>query len=210
MIATKDPQDNLTLEDAVDQFLSEVTGTFSTEDAAKHIVPLLRDPPTFPEEALDEVLAMCPWLIEDHETFNYIPKNIFFQDADFLIAPTEEEIRDGILIPGHRFMPFLSKDVLPAHATLICSNGSKVDRLNIERHLNDLLIYFTFFGFANMNRTFLTDHDENIAVLDADSHENPMVKLTAFDMSALYAEHNVTPGDAFPPGFYSNGFVLNS
>ena len=214
MIAPKDPQDNLTLEDAVDQFILTATHMFSSEEATELIIPLLRNPPTFPEEAIEEILALNPWLIENYETFNYIPKNIFFQNADFLISPTEEEIRDGILIPGHRFMPFLSHEVLPAHATLICANGNKVDRLNIERHRNDLFIYFTFFGFENMNRYFLTDHDENCAIMEASPHDNPMVKLTVFDMAALYAEHNVTPGDAFrltvknwKQGHYTLSFV---
>ena len=69
----------------------------------------LRNPD--PRDHIRSLLGERPGLarVPDQET--YVPARLLFRDAAFLIAPTEQEIEAGVLVPGHRFYPFLSESV---------------------------------------------------------------------------------------------------
>jgi hypothetical protein len=74
---------------------------------------------------LVDILHMSSLVLSrDHEEF--VPRQAFFRGARFMVVPTPEEVRDGILIPGHKFLPFSSHEILPWSCTLIRPDGGAV------------------------------------------------------------------------------------
>ena len=111
MIAPRTPQ---TLDEAVLDYARSATNAFTTNDALPAILGELTSPPSEPWLAIDQALDDCDWLLLDGEHDLYVPRHVFFANARFLIMPQPTELEEGILIPGHRFLPFLPREGHPA------------------------------------------------------------------------------------------------
>ena len=126
----------------------------------------------------------------------YTPRHAVFTDAKFMISPTREEIDAGILIPGHRFVPFLCPEVFPWGCRLATSHGIKTRRKKIKRKITDLLIYYTLFGLENLPAILLADSQQNEKAILEPSPESEAV-ITVFSMQQLYREWEFREGDGF-------------
>ncbi|MDP6631694.1 MAG: hypothetical protein QGH42_09580 [Kiritimatiellia bacterium] len=138
----------ITLDDAVLAFARSATATFTAEDAFPSILGKLTDPPSEPWLAIDSALDDCDWLLLDDEHERYTPKHIFFAGTQFLIVPQPAEIEEGILVPGHRFLPFLARTIHPAECRLALPDGSVVPTRTFRQPMGELLLYLAFFGIS--------------------------------------------------------------
>ncbi|MCK4565042.1 MAG: hypothetical protein KAU94_10265, partial [Verrucomicrobia bacterium] len=72
------------------------------------------------EDAVFDLAATSEYLFEaDGLNENFVPRRAFFQGAQFRITPLKEEIEGGYIVPGHRFIPFVSREVFPPDARLV-------------------------------------------------------------------------------------------
>ena len=76
-------------------------------------------------EAREKLLNRVVRELENHEELiavepgkRYVPAAQIFTGAEFLVTPDGWEIEQGILVPGHRFAPFMHRDVFPSEAVI--------------------------------------------------------------------------------------------
>ena len=90
--------------------------------------------------------------IESDNTFfhdkkwNCVKRATFFTGREFVITPDEWEITQGVLFPGHRFIPFLPDTVFPSEAKLILPDGSEAAKRKITLPLGQIFHYHLLLG----------------------------------------------------------------
>ena len=196
-MTTPPPHHSLSLEEAVETYAKSATAAFSTEEAMPAILSMTNEPPADPRLALDNLLEMSYSLFPDFETETHIPRRIFFEGAQFLIVPTPEEIAEGILVPGHRFIPFHARDVFPGDCQLSIADAAPIPLRQIEKPLSEFLIYLSLFGGRGAVEYVMREGEVNQPALEAGPGPDRPVTLTVFDMTDIYARYHVTTGDAF-------------
>jgi hypothetical protein len=196
MIGTRSPSP-ISLEDAVHDYVTQKNTPFTTDEALPDIVDRMAAPPSDAWTAVDDELEASDCVFYDEETDHYIPRSRFFQGAQFLIAPQPEEIEASILIPGHRFMPFLARDVFPATCQLLINDEPPIQTRLVHKPILDLLIYLSFYGQHGALQYLTADQDSNNDVMRRDLNDNPEFAVTVFDMTDVYARYAVKPGDTF-------------
>ncbi len=118
-----------------------------------------------------------------------------FREGEFLIAPDGFEIEHGILVPGHRFAPFMAEEVFPSEAVLQESGARrKMAMRNFRANAEMLLRYHLFMGAESLFDFFVAESPEN--TIAARESANPELTLAVFDMTAFYRETGFTEGDA--------------
>jgi hypothetical protein len=120
-----------------------------------------------------------------------------FGSASFAILPTRLEIRNGILIPGHRCLPFANPLLLP-HELRFRWKGEDVPVSTSEGPPADFYPYFDLFGEEYAPQYIARDNPENEEAFNSDPYEDPPeVSVTTLDMRAVYREIGFVPGDRF-------------
>jgi len=185
-----------TLEEAVEAFASAARGPFTTDEAAGWIESRMTALPARLGEAVDALLEQSEWLFTDFENDVHVPRHTFFEGAHFLMSPTSEEIEKGVLIAGHRFVPFVFAPIFPAHCRLLIGGEQPLEMTTVSWGLGDLGIYFSLYGWRAMTEYLLSDIESNAeALMSAASPEDVEVSLTAFDMAGLYRDLGFKVGD---------------
>jgi len=186
------------LEQAVDEFLLQADYSFKLDDAVKAVSETLVAEESDKAEITQEVEIL---LAEYHLFFNnedqtYITQSEFYENAQFCVTPSEYEIAQGFLVPGHRFSPFTCESVFPSEIE-ITEAGSKeaVDSMDQECAIHDAASFHTLLGSEEMFHYFIADHQENHEIIAAGNPEADLL-LTVFDMKHFYKKHNFKSGDA--------------
>jgi hypothetical protein len=137
---------------------------------------------------------------QNREDVPFVPYRSIFQGAVFRVTPTESEIREGILIPGHRFVPFLPYDC-PGSAASIQINGREVNRLTVEKTMEELQVFHSLIGMHDRIMLFLNEHEENEKRMqalrrDPEGGAGIKLKVQVFDLKDFYVSHRFQPGDS--------------
>lgn len=149
------------------------------------------------DDRLYDAACASEWLFEDErEMFleRFMPRHAFFKGAEFRVTPLPEEVEGGFLIPGHRFLPYLSRSVFPGDATLILPDGSSVQTRTEQLPYAMAGRCLLFFGQYGTIDYLICDHESN-----ADRLKPPVEKpleLTVFDLQAFYESCGFQPGDS--------------
>jgi hypothetical protein len=183
----------------VDDFVLNRNTDFSFADIAGD--PAVSGASGFSEKALLDILETNGLVFsKDFNTFK--PRHLFFQNARFIISPTEEEAKNRFLIPGHRFVPFCSSLIPPWKCSILTSpprggDAIPVPQKAVHRKFSSLLIYYTLFGHENIPSLVIQDDPSNEKVFtDNDpAAQNATVTVTAFDFASLFEEWNFGFGD---------------
>jgi len=189
--------DPISLEEAVQEYVVRQDTPFTTDEALPDILDGMTAPPSDAWTAVDEELLDNDWVFYDEETDRFIPRRNFFRGSQFLITPQPEEIEANILIPGHRFMPFVERDVFPATCRLFLESNDPIPCRVVHRPIQDLLIYLSFYGQHGALQYLTADQNSNHDILNGDLADNPEFAVTVFDMTDAYAQHAFKAGDAF-------------
>jgi hypothetical protein len=188
------------LDKQIDRFILRQNSAFSLEDIAhdSEIIQTGGRKGVSKEAILDSLNAGSQVFSPDSRTF--IPRHQYFKGARFLIAPTDEEIGLGILIPGHRFLPFCDPLRYPWECSLFlpdCAPGVRVPRKVIAMEFRALQIYYVLLGIEHIGELLCGDQPLNIETLESgEAFEQTYVQLTVFDLGALYREWGFKRGDA--------------
>ena len=103
------------------------------------------------------------------------PRHLYFKNAQFLISFTEEELSNGYLIPGHRFLPFLSPGLKPWEVALKDLSSQPIPSCRIRKRVRDLYVFYSLFSRGNPHNRYAQE--------SALGDEGRMVELEAFDLA---------------------------
>lgn len=125
---------------------------------------------------------------------SYAAAEALFDKAEFMIVPDALEIENNILIPGHRFVPFMSEDVFPSEITLKEAGSRKAQSFRkFSGNAEDIIKYHLLMGAETLFDFFAAESNENIEKAQASA--NPQLDITVLDMKKFYAETDFSEGD---------------
>jgi len=167
------------LEEMIAEFLENTDTPFHLADCLKEL-DIRKTGKN--EKEIYELIASSGEVAVDNNLF--YPRISFLKNFAIRVTPTEFEVENGLLITGHRLIPFLPFDILSDEAEFIY-NRTSLDQKDILLPMEELGEYFG-----------LSDIDE-IPVIDAGFHMDGSrrVSLLAFDMEAFYKHNHFEPGD---------------
>ncbi len=127
---------------------------------------------------------------------HYRLRSAFFRGFRFPVTPDGWEIANGLLMPGHRFAPFVNPEIFPSEVRLSPDGGDgAVTRREVTAPLAQMFHYALLLGSEQVFDFFVADSAANSRVGRSHGPEEP-VTLNAFDLSGFYREHDFTVGDA--------------
>jgi len=183
-------------EESVHDFLENATEPFTLEEITAYV--------QMPERKRDNMLAIeIAALIDSRKIAfrvnerKWLSRRGFFEPAAFVIKPTKLELVNGILIPGHRCVPFANPLLMPHEYSFFC-NGSIVPVTSTEGPPEDLYPFYCVFGEEYAPQYIARENPENESAFNADPYEDPPeVSIRTLDMRNIYRELAFVPGDRF-------------
>jgi len=128
---------------------------------------------------------------------HWVSRRCCFEKAVFVITPSRLELLNGILIPGHRCVPFANPLVMPHRYQFIWKNGP-VPVTTTEAPPEDLYPYYCIYGEEFAPQYIARDNPENENAFNSDPYEDPPeVSIHTLDMRGIYRECSFVPGDRF-------------
>jgi hypothetical protein len=183
-------------EDALYEFLETVTEPFGLND----VMARLRSANT---KRNGRLFAEVAALIDSRNIAfrlgenRWISRRGFFEPLLFVISPTRLELLNGILIPGHRCVPFANSALLPQQYSF-CWQGNPLPLTTTEGPPDDFYPYYTILGEEYAPQYVARDNPQNEEAFNSDPFEDPPgVSIQTLDMRNLYRETSFVPGDRF-------------
>jgi len=130
---------------------------------------------------------------EDSEDPVFISRADFFQDVEFRMTPLPEEIEQGILFPGHRFIPFCSDEIYPFDFVLQ-ENKTPLKMRTIKKTINDVIIYHRLFPPHDMLFYYSENHPDNMGIME--NNQDALINMRVYDMAEFYRRHHFQVGDS--------------
>lgn len=121
-----------------------------------------------------------------------------FNKAQFCIRPTALEIERGILIPGHRFIPFFDRD---SEVRLEAgSNPVKIKKIKGQFNLSVLKIYYSLFGPRGTIELIGAENQDNLfAFMEEIKHgedsKDADVTVSVYNFKDFYTANKIVEGD---------------
>jgi len=148
-------------------------------------------------ERLDDLAFESEFLFfefENEEACRFIPRHCFFKGAEFRVKPLPEEIEGGFLIPGNRFIPFISPDVFSVDATLKLPDDSVAAKRQVSLPYDTAARGLVYFGQYGMIDYLVHDNKLNAARIQP-PFDKPL-DMTVFDMLGFYEQCGFKAGDS--------------
>ena len=187
---------NVSQEEALYDFLENVSESFKLDEILSYI------------RVIDS--RRINWLAGEVESFiNYrnlafpvgnkrwVSRRAFFGQLPFVISPTRLELVNGILIPGHRCVPFANSNLLPQKYSFSWQ-GQSIGFTTTEGNPNEFYPYYSIFGEEYAPQYVARDNEENEEAFNNDPYDDPAeVSIRSLDMRNIYREISFVPGDRF-------------
>jgi len=184
-------------EDALHTFLENITEPFTLEIVAG-FVRMMDDSVqnrNLPME-IAAFLKSCDMAFLMDNGY-WLSRRGCFEDVPFVISPTRLELLNGILIPGHRCVPFANPMAMP-HEYKFFWQGKEIPWTTTEGPPEDFYRYYSFFGEEYAPQYMARDNPENEAAFNFDPFEDPPeVSIHTLDMTNIFREAAFVPGDRF-------------
>ncbi|MDR2097210.1 MAG: plasmid pRiA4b ORF-3 family protein, partial [Spirochaetaceae bacterium] len=127
----------------------------------------------------------------------WLSRRGLFCNARFVITPTRSELLNGILIPGHRCVPF-ANPVIPPQNYKFLWNDTAVGMSQTEGSPEEFYPFFSIYGEEYAPQYIAQESQENELAYGADPFEDPVeVSIKSLDMRNIYREESFVPGDSF-------------
>jgi hypothetical protein len=128
---------------------------------------------------------------------SWVSRRGCFEPLEFVITPSRLEIQNGILIPGHRCVPFANPAIMP-HELEFYWKGKPVPVTTTEGPPEDFYPFYTILGEEYAPQYVARDNPANESAFNSDPYEDPPeVSIHTLDMRNLYRETAFVPGDRF-------------
>jgi hypothetical protein len=183
-------------EGALYEFLENVTEPFTLENIASFVRMLTpRRIPYLTQEIRDFINSKNIAFKNGQD--RWVSRRGFFESIPFVISPTRLELLNGILIPGHRCIPFANPSLL-LHEYTFYWKGKPIPWGTTEGPPDDFYPYYTIFGEEYAPQYVAQDNPENESAYNSDPYEDPAeVSIHTLDMRNIYLETAFVPGDRF-------------
>ena len=183
-------------EEALYHFIDSTAGIFTLED----VVAFMRKVESSRHSQLAteaEVLINSRNLAFSAGKQSWLSRRGFFEPLSFVIAPTRLELLNGILIPGHRCIPFAHSDILP-HEYKFFWQDTPVPFTTTEGPPADFYPFYSIYGEEYAPQYVARDNEKNEAAFGSDPYDDPPeVSVKTLDMRNIYREASFIPGDRF-------------
>jgi len=182
-------------EDALYNFLENTTSPFNLKSVAGYVY---KQDSEWAENLHAEITAFLESgdLAFRLDSRRWISRRGFFEGIPFIISPTKLELLNGILIPGHRCVPFANPAKLP-HEYEFFWEGKEVPWTTSEGPPGEFYPYYNFFG-EYAPQIVARDNPESEDVFDFDPYEDPPeVSIHTLDMRNIFRKTAFVPGDRF-------------
>jgi hypothetical protein len=189
---------NMTIsqEDALYDYLENVTEPFELEDVVAYIRMI-------DSKRINRLAAEVEAFINSRNIAfqmgnrRWISRRGCFEPVRFVISPTRLELLNGILIPGHRCVPFANPALLP-HEYSFLWKGDAVPFGSTEGSPDEFYPYYSIFGEEYAPQYIARDNPENEQAFNSDPYDDPPeVSIHTLDMRGIYRETAFIPGDRF-------------
>ncbi len=149
------------------------------------------------QEEIDHFLRSRRLAFPFDDGERWLSRRGFFSDAVFTIKPTRLELRNGILIPGHRCLPFANPVLLPNELSFIWK-GKDIPFTSSEGPPEEYYSYYDLYGEEYSPQYVAKENPSNEEAYNADPYEDPPeVSIKVLDMRAAFRECSFIPGDRF-------------
>jgi hypothetical protein len=129
------------------------------------------------------------------DSHRWVSRRGCFESAPFVINPTKLELLNGILIPGHRCIPFANPSLFPQDYSFYWK-GRAIPFTTTEGPPEEFYPYYSLFGEEYAPQYVARDNPDNEAAFNSDIYEDPPeVSIKTLDMRNLYREISFVPGD---------------
>ena len=182
-------------EEALYDFLDNITGTFELEDVVSYIRRI--DSRRLNALAIEtEAFINCRNLAFPSGVRRWISRRGFFEALDFVISPTRLELVNGILIPGHRCIPFANINLLPQEYSFYWQ-GSPVPFTTSEGSPEEFYPFYSIFGEEYAPQYVARDNSENEEAFNSDPYDDPPeVSVKTLDLRNIYRRLPLYPATA--------------
>lgn len=121
----------------------------------------------------------------------------FFAGSQFLIRPSSEELKEGILLFGARFVPFASEEVFCDEYILTSAKNKKEKKKIISISFSEIAKSYMLLGRSEAIDTLVAEDDANYqAIRNASKLERARVNVTVADLKEFYAKNEFRQGDS--------------
>ena len=119
-------------------------------------------------------------------------KTDFFKGGYFLVNLSVFEAENKILVPGHRFLPFLNPIVMPWNIKLMAQDGTALKQITAEAPLETLKPLYSLYGDENFLFLLIDDKEDNSKIiLENKNHYSHNFYFTAYDISPLFENADI-------------------
>jgi hypothetical protein len=184
----------VTQEDAFYEFLDSASEPFSLDDVVSFVRMMDSKQAGRLRAELSSLLGSrkLAFRLDSHR---WVSRRGCFESAAFVINPTKLELLNGILIPGHRCLPFANPTLLPQEYSFYWK-GRLIPDTTTEGPPEEFYPYYLLFGEEYAPQYVAKDNPENEAAFNSDLYEDPPeVSIKTLDMRNLYREIGFVPGD---------------
>jgi len=183
-------------EEALYDFLDNATGAFELEDIVSYIKRI--EPKRINRLPMEvEAFINIKNLAFPAGIQRWVSRRAFFGPIPFVISPTRLELVNGILIPGHRCVPFVNNNLMPQEYTFFWQ-GFSVPFTTTEGPPEEYYPFYGVFGEEYAPQYVARDNAENEEAFNDDPYDDPAeVSIKTLDMRNIYRETSFVPGDRF-------------
>ncbi|MCL2762620.1 MAG: plasmid pRiA4b ORF-3 family protein [Treponema sp.] len=183
-------------EDALYNFMENVTEPFTLEDVTEFVRMMdSTRAGNLPMEIAAIIDSQNAAFRLDNR--QWISRRGCFESIPFVISPTKLELLNGILIPGHRCIPFANPLALP-HEYKFFWQGKEVPWTTTEGPPAEFYPYYSIFGEEYAPQYVARDNPDNESAFNYDPYEDPPeVSIHTLDMRNIFREAAFVPGDRF-------------
>jgi hypothetical protein len=180
-----------TLQNVMDNLIKESLAPFSAEEFLKRLQEVLRK--NLPAATLDTLkrdLSSHEYLI-GLDSQDYLPYSAVLEKISHIplsIAPGKLEFAHKLFIPGHRLLPFLSKDCSEKNLTILDPAGQPIPKRKQSFFIEDVVHFYQYFS----DRHF----PDEIKVNEKIPGKSFLV-VPVWDMKQIYSSLRLRSGDGF-------------
>ena len=183
-------------EEALYDFLDNITKPFGLEEALSFIQAVENDSEGRLAKDVEAFVNFRNLAFPDGEK-RWVSRRVFFESLQFVIKPSRMELLNGILIPGHRCIPFANASLLPQEYSFFWQNEI-IPFTTSEGPPEDLYPFYNIFGEEYAPQYVARDNLENEEAFNKDPFDDPdEVSIKTIDMRNIYRESSFVPGDLF-------------
>ncbi|MDR2135427.1 MAG: plasmid pRiA4b ORF-3 family protein [Treponema sp.] len=183
-----------TQEDAFYDFLDSIAEPFTLDDVVSFI--RMMEPKQTGRLRLElSSLLGSRKLAFQLDNRRWVSRRGCFESVPFVITPSKMELLNGILIPGHRCIPFANPSLFPQEYRFFWQ-GRPVPTTTTEGPPEEFYPYYFLFGEEYAPQYVARDNPENEAAFNDSLYEDPPeVTVKTLDMRNIYREVSFVPGD---------------